>query len=439
VGETERLLERARALAGRGPAWIDALREAGIRAFERAGLPTTRLEDWKYTNVTALLRTAFVANVPETRSSDVAGLLPAAGIGGVRPIRLVFADGVFAPELSSRGTLPDGLVVESLAARWGDGAASVRLHLGRLAPLESDAFVALNAAHLADGALVEIASGAILDVPIEVVFLNESIEPLFVHPRILVVAGEGSRATLVETHLGRGPAPYASNAVTEVVLGRGAELRHVRVQREGDEAIHLATVAVRQEKESRYVSTAFAIGAALSRTALGSTLVGEGASCTLDGLYLGRAQQHVDHHTSIDHTCPGTTSRQLYKGILTERATGVFNGKVVVRVDAQRTDAGQVNRNLLLSETANLFTKPELQILADDVKCAHGATIGRLDENSVFYLRSRGIGEEDARRLLLYAFASEIVDRVPVEGLRERLVDEIWGRFGDPRAGESPR
>lgn len=439
VAESERLVTAARSLAGQGPAWLDELRREGLERFERTGLPTPRLEEWKYTNVAPLARVPFVPVGDESHSADVTGLLPAAGWDGEHPIRLVFADGAFAPELSSRSTLPEGLSIDSLAVRVREDGERLRTAIGRLARSEDDALVALNAAHLADGAVVEIAPGAEIAAPIEIAFLNASPSPMLTHPRLLVVAGEGSRAVLVETHLGRGPAPYAANAVTEVSLGRAANVHHVRLQREGDEAYHLATIAVRQAAESRYDSTVFAIGSALSRTFIGVTLDGEKASCALDGLYLGRGDQHVDHHTSIDHPVPDTASRQLYKGILTDTATGVFNGKVIVREDAQRTDAGQVNRNLLLSERANVYTKPELQIYADDVKCAHGATIGRLDEDAIFYLRSRGIGAEQARTLLLYAFASEIVDRLTIQGLRDRLIDEVWGRFGDPSEGDGPR
>jgi Fe-S cluster assembly protein SufD len=439
VSDVDRFLAGARALPETGVAWLDALRTVGAERFAALGLPTPRLEDWKYTSVAPLARLELGSGDGHSHSADVAGMLPAAAIGGGRPLRLVFANGRFAPDLSARTGLPAGLTLVSLGSAARATPDRLRETLASIAKGEGDAFTALNTANLADGAVVDVAPGTQIDVPIELVFLTESLEPLLVHPRALVVAGERSRVTIVETHLGRGPAPYASNAVTEIAIGADATVTHLRIQREWEEAFHVATVAVRQARGSRFASTAVALGAALSRSALATSLEGEGASCSLDGLYLARGAQHMDHHTSIDHVASATRSRQLYKGVLADRATGIFNGKVIVREDVKGADAGQVNRNLLLSEHATVNTKPELQILADDVKCSHGATVGRLDESAIFYLRARGIGAEEARRLLLYAFASEIVDRLEIEGLRARLADEIWGRFGDPREGETPR
>ncbi len=438
VSDVDRFLAGARALPTTGVAWLDALRTGAAERFAELGLPTTRLEDWKYTSVAPLARLELAAGDGHNHSADVAGMLPAAGIGGGRPLRLVFANGRFAPDLSARSGLPAGLTIASLGSATRATPDRLRETLATVAPVDGDAFTALNTANLVDGAVIDVAPGAQIEVPIELVFLTESLEPLLVHPRALIVAGEGSRVTIVETHLGRGPAPYASNAVTEIAIGADATVTHLRIQREWEEAFHVANVSVRQARGSRFASTSVALGALLSRSALSTRLEGEGASCSLDGLYLARGAQHVDHHTLIDHVASATKSRQLYKGVLADRATGIFNGKVIVRADVRGADAGQVNRNLLLSEHATVNTKPELQILADDVKCSHGATVGRLDESAIFYLRARGIGADEARRLLLYAFASEIADRLEIEGLRARLADEIWGRFGDPREG-APR
>ena len=361
-------LAPARHLPAGAPAFVRALRERGMARFTALGFPTTKVEDWKYTNIAPIARETF-ALAPE-------------GVEGA--------------------------------------AALVEPHLGALAAIEDDAVAALNTAFVQDGVFVHLPAGCQLAAPIHCLFVSfANGTPTVSHPRVLVVAEAGSAASIIEQHVGRGR--YWTNAVSELVVGPGASLAHHKVQREDTAAYHLAAVAAAQAADSQFASRAVALGAALSRSAIATRLGAPGAACDFDGLYIADGTQHVDHHTTIDHARPRGTSRELYKGILAGRATGVFNGKVFVRPDAQQTDAQQMNQNLLLSDDAQVDTKPQLEIFADDVKCSHGATIGQLDEDAIFYLRARGIDQPEARRLLIYGFANELVARVRVEPLRRQL------------------
>jgi Fe-S cluster assembly protein SufD len=282
------------------------------------------------------------------------------------------------------------------------------------------------------GAFVSVGKGVEAPDVVHLVFVSEAAagETQIAHPRVLIVAEESSRLSVVETHVGSS-GTYCTNAVTEIAIGPNASVTHCRLQEESTDAYHIGTVQARQSADSRFRSHAVSLGGRLSRCNVNTILDGTGAECSLDGLYLARGEQHVDFHTTIDHAQPHGTSRELYKGVLDERATAVFNGKVYVRPDAQKSDAGQVNRNLLLSDSATVNTKPQLEIFADDVKCSHGAAIGRLDPDHLFFLRSRGIGPDDARRLLIFGFANEVIERIDVEPVRERLERLLWSRFHD--------
>jgi len=270
-----------------------------------------------------------------------------------------------------------------------------------------------------------------LDAPVELVFFAAANRPVVAHPRILVVLEAGASATVVERYIGDDSQPYLTNVVTEAIVGPNASLRHVKTQEEGAAAFHLASIWAHQAPSSRFRSCSISLGAALARTDISTLLDGEGAECDLDGLYIGRNQQHVDHHTIIDHRSPHASSRELYKGVLDDAATGVFNGKVFVRQDAQKSNAQQMNKNLLLSDSATVDTKPQLEIFADDVKCSHGATVGRLDATALFYLRSRGIDAQRAREILVYAFANEMLDRIAIEPLRIDLERTLGARFAE--------
>lgn len=421
-------------LNGSAPAAVQQLRRTALSRFADLGFPTTRLEDWKYTSVARLARTPFrlaavAAHVTADQLADVT-------LSGAS--QLVFVNGHHAPELSALQPLPSGVKVTSLAAAFRTDAGLVEAHLGRYVDYTGAAFAALNTAFIQDGAFVFLPKGASVTDVIHVLFVSiGGGEPTIAHPRNLIVAEEGSQATVVETYIGLGTGAYCTNAVTEIAMGPNAALTHYKLQQEGDAAFHVATVQARQEADSRFASHVVSIGGGLVRGDINAVLDAPGGSCTLDGLYLATGRQHVDHHTSIDHRRPHCTSRELYKGILDGHSTGVFNGKVFVRTGAQKSDAGQVNKNLLLSEDAVVNTKPQLEILNDDVKCSHGATIGRLDEDALFYLRARGIGADEARQLLIYAFANEVIGRVAIEPLRARLERTIALRFCDFGAAEA--
>ena len=419
------LLERARRGvqgSAREPAALVARRRAGLERFEAEGLPTTALEDWKYTDVSLAAKTPWRGADPAAvrdLSKDAVERLRLRLHGG---ISLVFVDGGFAPGLSSRPAIVEGCRVGSLADALRDDPETAATWLGRVAAVEGRPFVALNTAAFSDGAFVHVRKDTCLPVPIEVLHLSTG-GGKAAFPRTLVVAEEETRVTLVEHHarLEGAVGPSLAVAVTEVVCLRNAAVEHVRLQDEADDAVHVGALHVRQERDARFTSVSVATGAALSREDVDVLLAAEGSEASLLGLYVLAGDRHADAHTRIDHAAPRCTSRELYKGVLAGRSTGVFNGKVVVRPGAARTDSRQASHTLLLSPDATADTKPELEIYADDVKCAHGATVGRLRDEEVFYLRSRGIPEAAAKDLLVRAFAREVVERVSIEALRERL------------------
>ncbi|MHC4493105.1 MAG: Fe-S cluster assembly protein SufD [Planctomycetota bacterium] len=393
-----------------------ALRREARDRFAELGFPTTKLEDWRYTNVAPIARTDWVEAVGgDVTRADIEHLsFPVFACS-----LFVFVNGHFAADLSTHGAAAGGVEVRSLA-----DAPDPRL--GTLADIKRSAFTAWNTAQFADGAEMRIPSGVDLSQPIHLVFLSEpGAAPSVAHPRVLILAEEGSRASVIEDYVSFGDGTFFTNAVTEIEVGANAELEYVRFQREDPSGYHVSAVYTRQERDSRLAAHSIVFGGALVRNDVSALLVGEGADCTLNGLFLGTDRRHVDNHTLIDHAVPHTTSRELYKGVLAGRSRGIFHGRIVVRPDAQKTDARQASKNLLLSEGAELDTKPQLEIHADDVKCSHGSTIGQLDEGALFYLRSRGIDEANARRLLTRAFASEVTDALRFDPLRERVQDQL--------------
>jgi Fe-S cluster assembly protein SufD len=420
-------LENFRQLGNGVPAFVRTLRQQGLDRFTTLGFPTTRMEDWKYTNLAPLARQAFRlpdASLPPAAAELAGALRLGAGV------ELVFVNGHFAPTLSARAALPAGVIAGSLAQALREHAALLEPHLGRQVESGDDGLTALNTAFVSDGAFIHVPEGVAVDLAIHCLFISATANGATVtHPRNLIVAGAASRVTVIEQYAGAAEQTYWTNAVTEIAVGAGASVEHHRVQRESDRAHHVAAVAAAQAGDSSFTSRALSFGAALSRTAITTQLDAPGATCTLDGLYVAGGNQHVDHHTTIDHRRPHGTSRELYKGILDGRATGVFNGKVYVRADAQQSDAQQMNKNLLLSDDAQVDTKPQLEIFADDVKCSHGATIGQLDDDAIFYLRARGIDEPEARDLLVYAFANELIDRIAIEPLRAQMTRELSTRL----------
>ncbi|MBN1205345.1 MAG: Fe-S cluster assembly protein SufD [Myxococcaceae bacterium] len=409
------------------PLWLRALREEGLAQLSRQGFPTPRHEDWKYTDVAPIVSRGF-APVGAGRSVDLKARVEQLALPGPR---LVFVDGRHSPELSSLEGLYEGVTVKSLRVAVREDAEALEAVLGRRARAEAHPFTALNAALLEEGAFVQVRPGAVAPSPVQLFFLasGAGAAPVLASPRIVVVAGENSEAALVELYAGVEGGASFTNAVTEVVLGDNARLHHYKLQAEPDAAFHLASLHARLSRDSSLTSHAFALGGALARNEVYSVFAGEGGECVLNGLYVGHGTQHLDNRTDLDHAVPRCTSRELYKGVLDDRARGTFHGRVLVRQDAQRTDASQTNRNLLLSEEALVDTRPQLEILADDVKCAHGAAVGRLDEQALFYLRARGIPRAEAERLLTYAFASEVVGAVKLEPLRARVEQLLAGRL----------
>ncbi len=403
-----------------GPVFVQRLRQAAIDRFAEVGFPTPRDEDWRFTTVAPLTR------IPFQPAEDRAAAVTPEQIGRAAPgidqgVRLVFVNGNYVRELSSP-RLPDGVVACSLAAVLYEHPDWAEPHLARHARAEDSPFTALNTAFLRDGAFVSLPRGQVVAEPIHLVYVSTpGAAPAVAHPRTLVLAGVNSQATLVESYVGLGEGVYLTNAVTEIVLGEGAVLDHYKVQRENREAFHVATQQARLDRASTFTSHSVVLGGGLVRNDVNAVLAGEGGECTLNGLYLGAGRQHIDNHTRIDHATPHCASHELYKGILDGRAHGVFNGKIYVHPDAQKTDAKQTNKTLLLSADAVIDSKPQLEIFADDVKCTHGATIGQLAEEAIFYLRSRGIGREEARSLLTFAFANDIVSRIKIEPIRAGL------------------
>ncbi len=412
------------------PAWVARLRGDAFEQFEAAGFPTTDDEDWKYTNVAQLARRAFVpaARKAELESAAVETFVSAEARGS----RLVFVNGVFNSDLSSLEAIPEGVVVEDLgAALAGEHAGVVREHLGRLSGERGDAFSALNTAFAGGGAFLYVPKNVEVSAPVQLLFLTAAGEggPA-VFPRVLVVAEANSRLDLIETYAALGgDAEYFTDAVVEVFVGEGAGVTHYKVQDEGGGAFHVASTRADVARDGAYELTTVTLGAQLSRHGIEVLLGSEGASCRVDGLYIVGTGQHADTHSIIDHRVPRCTSRQNYKGILDGRSRAVFNGRVFVREGAHQTDAQQSNKNLLLSSEARVDTKPQLEIFNDDVKCSHGATVGQLEEEELFYLLSRGLHPDLARNLLTYGFAEEIVEGIKFESIRAQLDGAILNRL----------
>jgi Fe-S cluster assembly protein SufD len=410
--------------AGGGPEFLRKLRAAGREAFQRVKLPTVKHEDWRYTNLAELSGLAFAAPAPALARVTLTDLPPSP--------RLVFLDGRLDPASSDVTGLPAGVRLGSLAAALAERPAALEPHLGQVAAAPDHAFAALNAGLFTDGALLEIADGIACQPAVHLVFASTAAstggKPA-THPRNLVVAGAGSRATVVEHY--RGDGIYLVNAVTELVLGDGAQVEHDRIQEDAPQAFHVGLLHVRQGAASRFTGQSIALGSRLARVEARAHLAGEGAHCDLHGLYVAGGQQLLDHLVRVDHAVPRCTSREVFKGILDGASRGVFAGRIFVREGAQKTDAGQVNSNLLLSEDAIIDTKPQLEILADDVKCTHGGTVGQLREDQLFYLRARGVPQAVARAMLTWAFASEMVERVGPEALRARVRAAVTARLPD--------
>jgi len=426
AGYLETLLEGQPQLRASPLAWINALRAEAVRRLDALTVPTLQDEAWRFTDISPLTRLWVrpVRSATDLHAADIAKFhLEDA------TIRLIFVDGVYAPQLSS--TLTDGgVLVANLSSADAAQAAAIKPHLSRHAAFGDNVFAAVNSAFLQDVAVIVVPRNLTLAAPVHLLFIATQAD-VASHPRCLLVAESGSNVTLIEDYVALQDGAYFVNPVTEIALADQAHVKHIRVQRDSAKAFHIADCAVSLGRSSNYQSVSIALGAQISRYNL-NVLLAEGAECAVDGLALIAGSQLADTHTSIDHTQPHGTSRQLHKCIVGGSAHAVFNGKVMVRQGAQRTDSNQSSRNLLLTGKAQVDTKPQLEIFADDVKCAHGATIGQLDNDEVFYLKSRGLSDSVARSLLTYAFGAEIIDRIPVASLKRRLELRMLEQTGSP-------
>ena len=415
-----------------GPGWLLPMRKAAMARFAEAGFPTTQDEDWRFTNVAPIRELAFkpvweapadAESLPEIRNRSL--------LNGLDALCLVFVDGVFVPELSDKIVVGEaGVRFANLQQAFRDDPASLQKRLARHSQANPYAFADLNAAYFADGAVVRIGRNTAAERPVRLVFAASGFEEgQTANPRNFVMVESGASVTIVEEYLGLGKSATWTNAVSEFAVGEGALVEHVKVQDELLGSFHTAGISAHLGRDCRFRSHSFALGARLSRNNIWAKLDGEGLECVLNGLYLAQGEQLADHHMVVEHAQPRCESHECFNGILDGCSRGVFHGRILVRPQAQKTDAKQTNKNLLLSEQAAVNSKPQLEIYADDVKCTHGATIGQMDEEALFYLQARGVPLSAARRMLMRAFAGEIVERIEHKAIRDRLAQAVWKRF----------
>ncbi|UCF40116.1 MAG: Fe-S cluster assembly protein SufD [Gemmatimonadota bacterium] len=432
---TERYVAAFESFAGNGasgaPGWLKTKRESAISRFAETGFPHSRLEAWRFTDVKPIAGEHFVLAAKPEVSAAIRQAADAQLLGGAERHAAVFLNGHFVPELSSLEGLPQGVKLGSLRAALESDAKLVEEHLTRYARDERNPLTALSTAFISDGGFAYIPDDVVLERPLQLLFLADPASgsnPMW-HPRTLIVAGRGAGGSLVESYVALGDGTYWTNAVTEVVLGEHAKIDTYRVQRESVQAYHTATTESYQARGSVFKLVNFTFGAELSRQDINAVLDGEGADCTLDGLSMLEGRQHTDHHTTLEHAQPHCTSWEYFNGVFDDRARGVFTGRIIVRPGAQQTDSKQTNNNLLLSERARADSQPQLEIYADDVKCTHGATLGPIDDEHLFYLQSRGLSRQEARHLLTYGFGSEILEAVKLDRLKEQLDGMVRDRL----------
>jgi Fe-S cluster assembly protein SufD len=411
------------------PEWLRGLRRGALARFAETGFPTLRDEDWRFTNVAPITKAPFnpiLAPAPAEVSENVVAAYPFNSLQGTR---LVFVDGHFIPELSSTVREKNGIQVLGLAQALSKAPQLVENHFENC-DSGGNAFTALNAAFFTDGAVIYVPAKAVLAEPVQLLHIGTSEQPgATAHLRHLIVLEAGAKATVLENYTSLSGATRVTNVVTELVLGAGSKMEHCKFQEESATAYHVAMLRAGLGRSADFIAHSFALGARISRNNIRTVLAGEGVECVLNGLYLTKDDQLADHHMIVEHAQPHCNSHEYFNGILDGKSRGVFHGRILVRPDAQKTDAKQTNKNLLLSDDAGVNTKPQLEIYADDVKCTHGATIGQLNEESVFYLQARGIGRETARRMLMHAFAAEIIERIRHEQMREELDQLVWNRL----------
>jgi len=408
-------------------AWVKERRDQAAKRFAEVGFPTTRHEDWRFTNIAPIADTSFApaaGSFPQASS-----LISSVNVPG--SLRLAIVNGQFAAGLSDLSAMPKGLRIAGLRDGARDGTDGLEQHLGTVFNIDAHPLAALNTANLDDGVAIFVTAGAIVETPIHIVTVTSGEgQPVAAHPRVLVVAGQNSQVTIAHTFIGVKDDVYFNNAVVEVVVNESAIVNYYVDQRESERAYHVANIQAHVAARGVFSSHAFSTGARIQRHDVGIALKGEGADCTMNGVYLADGERLMDTHTSLDHAMPHCTSHELYKGILAGKAKAVFNGRIIVRLDAQKTDAKQTNRALLLSDDATINSNPQLEIFADDVKCTHGAAVGQLDEEAMFYLQARGLNRVEARDMLLHAFAGEVLEGLKIPALREQIETNFFAALG---------
>ena len=403
-------------------AWVQERRDAAAAQFEKSGFPNTKMEDWRFTNIAPIVEGKFkpAAGAPKQASALVKGV----SIPG--SLRLTIVNGEFVAALSDLSSLPKGVRIASLRDGARDATAGLEQHLARTFDLAAHPFAALNTSFLDDGVMIAIAKNAVIETAIHIVIVSGGEGKVAAHPRVLVIAGSGSQSRIAQTFVGQEGDEYFNNSVTEVVVEDGANVEFYIDQRESQQAMHVANIQAHVSAKGVFSTHAFATGSRLMRHDIGIALKGEGADCTMNGVYLVDGDRLMDTHTSLDHAMPHCTSHELYKGILAGKGKGVFNGRIIVRQDAQKTDAKQTNRALLLSDDATINSNPQLEIFADDVKCTHGAAVGQLDEEAMFYLQARGLTRVEARDMLLHAFAGEVLQGLKFPELKAQIESKLF-------------
>lgn len=418
-------------LPGKELPWLDEYRTTALQQFNSQGFPTLQLEDWKYTNVRPIEKHQF--KLAQANGHQIG----AAAVNQYRykdmPCHLmVFIDGYFSASLSDIDELPDGINIKNFSTALQEDGGTLKTHLGSVANIARNGFAAMNSAFMNDGALIELRDNQIVNRPIHLMFLSTSQSERVTHqPRILILAGNNSQAKIIESYHSLQDNVYFNNVVTEVKLNQDANIEHYKIQQESKKAFHIATLQAYQQRNSTFTSHSISLGSRLARNDINSWMDDEHACCNLYGLYIADERQHTDFHTRIDHAKPHCTSKEAYKGILDGHSRAVFNGQVHVHPDAQKSDAQQTNNNLLLSKNAEVDTKPQLEIYADDITASHGATVGQLDENMMFYLRSRGIDHDTAHALLIYGFARSIVEKISLQPLQKYLENRLFNNIPD--------
>ena len=410
------------------PDWLKKVRGQGFERFSAIGLPSKRDEEWRFTDISSFKKIEFkLPSLP--KESPTFNDIFRFTFSDLDSYLLVFIDGVHNRNLSSKTDLPSSVVVDEIFS-IKENNDLVNNHLTQYTRERENAFTALNTAFLNQIAVVKIPSNVSLKKPVHILYVNSGAEEeTAIYPRNLILVGDNSRATIIESYVGLGGNCYFNNTVTELMVGEGSYADHYKIQREGENAFHFGTMQVVQNRSSEFISNSITLGSKLTRNTINAVLDDERSECTLNGLYLGSNEQTIDNHTRIDHVKPNCDSHELYKGILEGKSNAVFNGKIYVHPDAQKTDAKQTNRVLLLSDNAQINTKPELEIFADDVKCTHGATVGQLDEEALFYLRSRGLDYKRAYAILTYAFAGEALGKINISEIRDEINELLMAHF----------